>query len=216
MKKKETSSNSINETNKPTKEKIFDTSIDLFSQKGFDAVSVREIARKVGIRESSIYNHYQNKEAILDAIIDHFISELSQSSQTTDETNNLISQGPEAFFEIGGRTFIERMSSVKNEKIWRIIAIEIFHNEKIRKFFRKELLEEPLKGWENIFSMMMEKNLIKPCNPQTLAYEYFSFAIFLFFEYYVLRYHEEFDSFMDLALEKMANHAEFLLKAIKI
>ena len=43
-----------NETKKPTKEKIFDVSIDLFSQKGFDAVSVREIAREVGIRESSI------------------------------------------------------------------------------------------------------------------------------------------------------------------
>ncbi|MGZ7095584.1 MAG: TetR/AcrR family transcriptional regulator, partial [Methanobacterium sp.] len=39
-------------TEKSTKEKIFDVSIDLFSQRGFDAVSVREIAREVGIRES--------------------------------------------------------------------------------------------------------------------------------------------------------------------
>ena len=36
----------------------------IFSQKGFNGVSVREIAREVGIRESSIYNHYKNKEAI--------------------------------------------------------------------------------------------------------------------------------------------------------
>ena len=64
---------------KSTKDKIFDVSIDLFSQKGFDAVSVREIARKVGIRESSIYNHYKNKEAILDAIIDYFMAFLSFS-----------------------------------------------------------------------------------------------------------------------------------------
>ena len=39
---------------KSTKDKIFDVSVDLFSQKGFDAVSMREIGREVGMRESSI------------------------------------------------------------------------------------------------------------------------------------------------------------------
>ena len=43
---------------KTTKEKIFDVSLELFSQKGFNNTSVREIAREVGIKESSIYNNY--------------------------------------------------------------------------------------------------------------------------------------------------------------
>lgn len=216
MKHEKKSSNNKNNAKITTKDKIFETAIDLFSQKGYDAVSIREIAREVGIRESSIYNHYKNKEAILDAIIDYFMSELAQSGEIPTEGEDLISQGPEIFFEVGGRTFIERMSKEKNEKIWRIIAIEIFHNKKIRNFFRKELLEEPLNSWEKIFSEMMERKLIKPYNPRTLAYEYFSFAIFLFFEYFVLEYNEDFDSFMDLALEKMANHAGFILETIKL
>ena len=87
MKNKNTNSNSKIEK-KPTKEKIFDVALDLFSQKGFDAVSVREIAREVGIRESSIYNHYKSKEAILDAIIDYLIC-----------TNS------EKFIGLGGSTF---------------------------------------------------------------------------------------------------------------
>jgi AcrR family transcriptional regulator len=216
MKNQNKSIKNENKAKITTKEKIFENAIDLFSQKGYDAVSIREIAREVGIRESSIYNHYRNKEAILDAIIDFFMSELTQSSETPEIGEDLISQGPEIFFEVGGRAFIERMSSERNEKIWRIIAIEIFHNEKIRNFFRKELLEEPINSWENIFSIMMEKNLIKPYNPRTLAYEYFSFAIFLFFEYYVLEYNEDYNSFMDLALEKMTNHAEFILETIRV
>ena len=56
-----------------TKDKIFQVSVDLFSEKGFNAVSIREIAREVGIRESSIYNHYKNKDAILDSIIKYFM-----------------------------------------------------------------------------------------------------------------------------------------------
>lgn len=37
-----------------TKENIINSSLDLFSTGGYEAVSMREIARKVGIRESSI------------------------------------------------------------------------------------------------------------------------------------------------------------------
>ena len=44
------------------KEKIFHVSIDLFSKYGYDGVSVRKIASEVGIKESSIYNHYKSKE----------------------------------------------------------------------------------------------------------------------------------------------------------
>ncbi len=201
---------------KSTKEKIFDVSLDLFSQKGFDAVSVREIAREVGIRESSIYNHYKNKEAILDAIIDYFMSELSQSGPPEEDADLLMDQGPEVYFKVGAKMFLEQINTPAMEKIWRLVSIEMYHNEKIRNFFKKELLEEPINIWESTFSKMIEKGLIKPFNPRTLAYEYFSFAIYLFFEYFVLKYDEDFDSFMDLALKKMNNHAEFLLKAIKI
>ena len=150
-----------NETKKSTKAKIFDVSIDLFSQKGFDAVSVREIAREVGIRESSIYNHYKNKEAILDAIIDYFMSELVSSSPPEEEMEKLM-ETPELFFEVGGRAFFERMSAPKNEKIWRIISIELYHNEKIRNFYKTVLLEEPINAWEKNFTKMIEKKVIKP------------------------------------------------------
>lgn len=214
--KNQTSSSKIENTpGKTTKEKIFDVSLDLFSQKGFDAVSVREIARKVGIRESSIYNHYKSKEAILDAIIEYFMSELQQSGPPEEEMDKLM-ETPEVFFEVGARMFIERVNTPSMEKIWRLVSIELYHNQKIRNFFKKELLEGPINFWETTFTNMTEKGFIKPFNPRTLAYEYFSFAIYLFFEYFVLKYDEDFDSFMDLALEKMNRHAEFLLEVIKI
>lgn len=44
-----------------TKEKIFNVSLDLFSQKGYDSVSLREIAEEVGIKKSSIYSHYSSR-----------------------------------------------------------------------------------------------------------------------------------------------------------
>ncbi|WP_414470264.1 TetR/AcrR family transcriptional regulator [Methanobacterium sp. ACI-7] len=204
-----------NEVKISTKEKIFDVAIDLFSQKGFDAVSVREIAREVGIRESSIYNHYKNKEAILDAIIDYFMLEMAMSNPPEEEMDKLM-ETPELFFEVGARAFIGRMSAPKTEKIWRIISIELYHNEKIREFFKKELLEVPINSWEEIFTRMMKKGVIKQVDPKVLAYEYFSFAIYLYFEYFVLNYRETNETFMEVAWKRMSSHAEFILDAIKV
>lgn len=202
-------------TKKSTKEKIFDVSLELFAKKGFDAVSVREIAREVGIRESSIYNHYKNKEAILDAIIDYFMSELASSSPPEEEMEKLM-ETPELFFEIGAKAFIERMSAPKTEKIWRLISIELYHNEKIREFFKKELIEVPIMAWEQIFTKMMEKGVIKPVDPKMLAHEYFSFAIYLLFEHFVLNYEEIDETFGEVMWERMSNHADFILDAVRI
>ena len=214
--KKNKTSNPKDEAKKPTKEKIFEASIDLFSQKGFNTVSVREIARQAGIREGSIYNHYKNKEAILDAIIDYFKSEISKGSLPDDESADLMDQGPEMYFKVGIKMFMDRINVPKMEKLWRLVLIETYHNEKIREFFKKEILEEPLAAWEKIFRIMIEKKLIKPVDPRALAYEYWSFAILLLFEYYILKYDEDLESVMNIGLEKMNDHTHFLLEAIKI
>ena len=56
-----------------TKNKILEVSLALFAKKGFEGVSVREIAREVGVRESALYKHYKNKEDILDKIVEEMI-----------------------------------------------------------------------------------------------------------------------------------------------
>ena len=43
--------------------------LNLFSVKGYDPVSVRDIAYAVGIKESSLYNHFKNKQDIFDSIL---------------------------------------------------------------------------------------------------------------------------------------------------
>ena len=54
---------------KNTKEKILDTALELFAAKGYEAVSVSDIAGKLGMTKSALYKHYTNKQGILDSII---------------------------------------------------------------------------------------------------------------------------------------------------
>jgi AcrR family transcriptional regulator len=53
-----------------SRERILEASLDLFSSRGFDGTSMREIAAAVGMRASSLYNHFSGKEAILSALIE--------------------------------------------------------------------------------------------------------------------------------------------------
>ncbi|GHV01541.1 hypothetical protein FACS1894211_11510 [Clostridia bacterium] len=50
-----------------TKEKIFYTAAKLFSDRGDGHVSMRDIAKAVGIKVASIYNHFASKEDLLKA-----------------------------------------------------------------------------------------------------------------------------------------------------
>ena len=43
---------------KDTRQKILDKALELFSARGYDPVSVGEIAKAVGIKAPSLYNHF--------------------------------------------------------------------------------------------------------------------------------------------------------------
>ncbi len=197
-----------------TKDKIFQVSVDLFSKKGFNAVSIREIAREVGIRESSIYNHYKNKEAILNAIVEYFMDVMSSSGPPEDITTEMLAQNPEAFLKFGASMYMDQINTPTMNKIWRIISIEMYHNENIRQIFLKNMMEEPLKFWESIFTQLIENKLIKSFDPKILAREYFLFGVQLFFEHFVLRYPDNEESFIDSAKETLMEHIDFLLSVI--
>lgn len=52
-----------------TTQRILDKALELFSAQGYDSVSVGEIAKAVGIKAPSLYNHFPSKQAIFDAIV---------------------------------------------------------------------------------------------------------------------------------------------------
>jgi AcrR family transcriptional regulator len=51
------------------REEIIDAAIDVFAESGYHDAGVAEIAKRVGIGHSTFYRHFDNKRAILDAVI---------------------------------------------------------------------------------------------------------------------------------------------------
>ena len=55
-----------------TREKIMDVALHMFSERGYEAVSIRDICGEVGIKESTLYYHFKNKKDILDSLVAKF------------------------------------------------------------------------------------------------------------------------------------------------
>lgn len=59
-----------------TRDRIIDAAITLFAEHGFQAISMRDLAKHVGINAGSLYNHIETKQELLYEIIESTLSSL--------------------------------------------------------------------------------------------------------------------------------------------
>jgi AcrR family transcriptional regulator len=52
-----------------TRAEILRVALDLFTRQGFEGTSIRDIAEALGVTKSSLYYHFENKDAIVAALV---------------------------------------------------------------------------------------------------------------------------------------------------
>ncbi len=83
-----------------TRELILQTALKLFSQKGFEAVSVRDIAAELELTAPALYVHFKSKQDILEAILrrmEERDAELSGQDGVPQET---FADNPKAYGDV--------------------------------------------------------------------------------------------------------------------
>lgn len=167
-----------------TKEKILWEALELFSVRGYGAVSVRDIAAAVGIRESSLYNHFPNKCAIFDAIVDICWAKAEEYYHahnlpfSSDEDMSVFERsGPElegAVLEVF-RFFFE---DEWNTRFRRLLTICQFADQRSGELYRRLYCQYPVDVQEAIFAKLMEKGIFRPGDPRVLAEQFYG-GVFL-------------------------------------
>ena len=200
-----------------TKEKIFNVSINLFSQYGYDGVSIRQIGKEVGIKESSIYNHYQSKEAILESILSYYINEMIKEEAPIMQSSENLDMDFDRFYNEGRDRFISKLSEEKMMKITRIFLVESYHNEKIKNFVKEAIIGYAIKGWEELFDIMKMKNFIKKdADIKQLAESFYYYGLFLLYEHFIINYPEDDEKFLKDFETRTTNHMQLLFNSVKI
>ena len=201
---------------KGTKERILNVAIDLISQRGYNAVSIRDIARLVKIHESTIYSHFKGKEDIMDAIIESLLEEFKSISDGMPLDEQLDKYDPQILLNSAIRPMIEQLKVPHMRKILRLMWIELYQNDRLLDFFKNQFMEPSYVLWTNVFQKMMDLGYVINYDPKILAEEFFNYCIYLFFEGFILNYNEStYDTLIDELNAKLSNHVKFILDMVR-
>lgn len=199
-----------------TKDKIFDTALDLFSKKGYDSVSVRTIASEVGIKESSIYNHYSSKKDILMSILNYFEEYFKGNPLDDGNIRRLLEENPEEFYHQGSEMFKQQIFEEKILKIMKLIFVQMYQIDEVKEFFLREILGGSTDFWSDVFEILIQKNVIgSDCNPNKLAEMYFGFSMFKLWEIF-LKYDDFPKSEIEIMFDEVEEYHKFLLDSVRV
>lgn len=62
-----------------TRETLFDTFIELLREKGFERITIQEIADRADVNRGTVYLHFQDKFDLLNQCIESYLHELNES-----------------------------------------------------------------------------------------------------------------------------------------
>lgn len=152
-----------------TRRALLDASLELFSQKGFDGTSTRDIARAVGVRESALYHHFPSKEALLNALIEEMGPGKAHRLEQLDMVGLAQVMGVEGVLRQLMNTAVSEWSSPREVKFFRLMMSEglrfkdggMFDLRKNVAYVRTRIAE--------VFAKLSAARLLRPLEPEAMA-----------------------------------------------
>lgn len=188
-----------------TKDKILKYALKLFSSKGYKATTVRDIAGAIGIKQSALYNHFKNKDEILETLISNLTSSAIVTLFDDKEVQELHKQGKSLLMSIA-TTFKLISFDGQNEALFKLLMQEIYNNEHIRDIYSEYYYHENVKKLSALFFMMMQEEMIKSSDPLLLANEFFAPLFFYQMQVSLLKLDKKSTSSVVSLFEKHVDH----------
>lgn len=152
-----------------TKNRIFNSAIKLFMLKGYNDVSLRDIADDVGIRQSTIYNHFKSKQEILDTIYNYYCYYYLKDRPSLEDMEYKLQN--ESLMEIikairydFKEDYLQKMSDIT-----KIIFQRISIDDRAKEIARTLIVGEGIKYVETVFNRAIEIGRLAAFDVHTMA-----------------------------------------------
>lgn len=165
-----------------TKRMILEKSLELFSHYGYDAVSVAEIAKAVGIKAPSLYSHFAGKQAIFDAIVAMTQEEYEKGTQDLAVHVESAEKDFSVFTNITEDDLVKKVRDIFSYSLHdqtvssfrRMMTIEQFRSAQLAELYTKRYVERLTAYHAAIFANLMDAGVMRRENEETLAMMYVS------------------------------------------
>jgi AcrR family transcriptional regulator len=162
-----------------------DVALHMFSERGYEAVSIRDICGEVGIKESTLYYHFKNKMDILDSLIAKFKEHIEGLLIHIDE----MPSGKTKKKNAGSTDIIDSymMDSYLFDPFCnlmiRLMMIEQFHNEEMRALYEKTMFTDPYDIYLRVFRMLASQGAFSESQVDAIVRRYHAYMTMLTYRY---------------------------------
>lgn len=174
-----------------TKDNIMYEALTLFSERGYEGVSMRDIASKVGIKAASLYNHYKSKEDIFNSIIEEMsrrYEDMTMKMQIPHGDMGLVTEkymqvNDDNLTDIANKLFIYFLKDEFASKFRRMLTIEQFRSTTAGDVFQNYFIDGAIGFESTLFENMIKRGALINCDPYIMALHFYS-PIFLLLSKY--------------------------------
>ena len=159
-----------------TKQEILDAALELFSVQGFEATSIAQIAGAVGIRKASLYSHFENKQAILNALVQKVLGQYEEHSlfaraDWEKDTGSLPQTADDAVQMIQGQIrYILHDPAISRAR--KMLVIEQFQNRSLAKLQTKQNYSDVLGYFTGLIKCLIQKGVLAEDDPEIMAAQF--------------------------------------------
>ena len=168
--------------NPSTKQRILTEALTLFSKRGYEPVTVAEIAEAVGVKAPALYKHYKSKQDIFDAIL----AEMKQSyehqaaSMQMDgvDANNdkalYLENSEDGIVKMSLDLFLYFLHDENVRKFRKMLVIEQYNNKDLADTYAERYVDFPMVYQSAVFGLMTGAGAAIPENAQIMALQYYA------------------------------------------
>ena len=150
-----------------TRERIMLQTIMLFAKNGYEGVSMKDIADAVDLRPASLYNHFESKQALWDATLNH----IEHLYQAYFARLGAAVEAAVDFDAVLSAMFVELKSVVNifTYYSFSLVMAEQFRDVQASRITRETFLSYSIDFIRNAFDGCVEKNMVSAFDTKTAA-----------------------------------------------
>ncbi|MBE6486802.1 MAG: TetR/AcrR family transcriptional regulator [Methanosphaera stadtmanae] len=144
-------------------QRIIESSIKIFSKKGYGSTTTAEIARDAKVSVGTLFNYYSNKQQLVNELYLYANKDYCDYTKNLEEKNDF----KKGMIELWGKCIDYALN---NQDIFRFIVI--FRNSPVITDETIKQINDESKFFENVYNKFRKRNEVK------MYYDLFSYIMF--------------------------------------
>lgn len=155
-----------------TKERILESALFLFAEKGYEGVGVDQIAEQAGLRGPSLYNHFKGKEDIFNSLVDTMTEYYEKNFVSSKEMEKVMPSSLQELVTMSMQKIAFTVHDTKIQAFRRMLTMEQYRNDTMRAMTTQYHLSILLDLYTGIMKALIDQKVLKKLDPRLLAFEF--------------------------------------------